>query len=67
MSILKKQFNEKDIQRVRNLVKVNLVKEQLVVLGIQNQLLKSMEKVIFGKKVEELGLLKMVLKKMLLN
>ena len=55
-NILKKQFTKKDIQRIRNLVKVNLENVHPKVLDTLKKPQVNIKKVIYGKKEDALGL-----------
>ena len=65
-NVLKKQFQEKDIQRVRNLVQGKHGSKTTIGTGYTKQTEFTL-RVIFGKKMVVNGLLKMVSNKTLLN
>ena len=66
-SVLKKQFQEKDVQRLRNLMTGKYGDKTIKSVGYRKAQVIFIMKEIYGKKMVELGLLKMELNKTLLN
>ena len=65
-NVLKKQFQERDVQRLRNLVQGKFG-EKPAPVSVFQKLMNFMMREIFGKVMVVLGLLKMVLNKILPN
>jgi hypothetical protein len=64
-NVLKKEFSQKDVQRVRNLVQGKYGDKTQQSIGYSKKEEFHSKKVIFGKKMDVNGLSKMVLNKIL--
>ena len=65
-TVLKKEFQKKDVERLRNLMQGKYGEKTRSSVGFTNKQ-EFHKKVMFGNLMVELGLLKMVLNKILLN